>query len=117
MWHIHISGIQFNNMILIGAFRFTGLSKYELMWEKNSFRKPAGEAFGMRELFEEEQEVYTLPQFREVPHEQAFDEIELLGFPLSSPFELIKEEPPEEIPAARLTAYEGKDRKSTRLNS
>src|SRR5690625_7667180 len=61
----------------------------------------------MRELFEEEQEVYTLPQFREVPHEQAFDEIELLGFPLSSPVELIKEEPPEEIPAARLTAYEG----------
>src|SRR5690625_7824995 len=64
----------------------------------------------MRELFEEEQEVYTLPQFREVPHEQAFDEIELLGFPLSSPFELIKEEPPKEIPAARLKAYEGKQK-------
>lgn len=108
MRRVHLSGIQLDILIRIGAFRFTGSSKYELMWEKNSFRKPTREFFGMRELFEEEQEVYTLPQFREVPHEQAFDEIELLGFPLSSPFELIKEQPSEEIPAARLTAYEGK---------
>lgn len=110
---VHISRIQLDLLIRIGAFRFTGMSKYELMWEKNALQATETAVQGMRDLFESEREVFTLPRFETVPHEQAFDEIELLGFPLSSPFDLINEDElsaqvlERECPARELKQREG----------
>lgn len=110
---VHLPKIQLDLLIRIGAFRFTGLNKYELMWEKNAFRTTDRAVSGVGDLFESERETFTLPRFEVVPHEQAFDEIELLGFPLSSPFELVnKAEVPDrvlkqECPAQDLIAREG----------
>ena len=89
---------QLDLLIRIGAFRFTGMNKYELMWEKNSVFNPGHrESVGLPCLFESEHEQFQLPTMTEVQYEQAFDELELLGFPLMSPFSLVEEALPERI--------------------
>ena len=84
-----ISREQLEILIRIGAFRFSGMNKYALMWEKNAVHNPQIKAHHLSTMFEPEAEEYDLPILEEGDHEQAFDEIELLGFPLCSPFELI----------------------------
>ncbi len=87
---IHILPDQLEILIRIGAFRFTGLNKYELMWEKNAVYNPKTKLNGTGFLFKEEQEQFQLPILVEGPFDQAFDELELLGFLLQSPFDLIE---------------------------
>jgi DNA polymerase III alpha subunit len=81
-------------LIRMGAFRFTGRSKKELLWEAHLLcqgnAKPVGP---LPALFGEEDLGYTqevcLPELSpEHELENAYDEIELLGFPLLSPFAL-----------------------------
>jgi DNA polymerase III alpha subunit len=86
---VDIGREQLDLLIRIGAFRFTGLNKYELMWEKNAVFNPLVKHNGTGFLFESDKENFSLPTLREGPHDQAFDEIELLGFPLSDPFKLL----------------------------
>ena len=86
---INISKEQLELLIRVGAFRFTGLNKYALMWEKNAVHNPEVKYNGSGHLFGMESEEYDLPILQETKSEQAFDEIELLGFPLCSPFELL----------------------------
>jgi len=86
---IKISKEQLEILIRIGAFRFTGLNKYQLMWEKNAVFNPSATLVHTQTIFELEPDDYELPILDEIPHEQAFDEIEILGFPLCSPFDLL----------------------------
>jgi DNA-directed DNA polymerase III PolC len=96
-------------LIRIGAFRFTGMNKYELMWEKNAVYSPmTKQVQHSAALFEVDTEDYELPVMEEGKHEQAFDEIELLGFPLCSPFDLLKDEIKGDILAKDLKRYMGK---------
>ncbi len=78
-------------LIFIGAFRFTGKPKNELLVEARLLLiqfKP--ETRGML-LIEEPQQEYQLPELKRSVFEDAFDEIELLGFSVScSPFDLLK---------------------------
>jgi len=78
-------------LIFIGAFRFTGKPKNELLVEARLLLiqfKP--ETRGML-LLEEPQQEYQLPELKRSVFEDAFDEIELLGFSVScSPFDLLK---------------------------
>jgi hypothetical protein len=60
------------------------------MWEKNAVHNPEVKHNGSGHLFGIESEEYDIPILEESIHEQAFDEIELLGFPLCSPFELLE---------------------------
>lgn len=105
---IDISKEQLEILIRISAFRFTGLNKYELMWEKNAVHNPAVKLEASQALFEGEVETFSLPQLEEGKYEQAFDEIELLGFPLCSPFDLIKTQRKENVLANQMTSYLGK---------
>lgn len=87
---VSITPAQLDILIRIGAFRFTGLKKSELLWEKSRvLSKEAGS--GAQLLFPDESDAYPLPVLTENPSDQAFDEIELLGFPLCSPFDLLDE--------------------------
>lgn len=96
-------------LIRIGAFRFTGMNKYELMWEKNAVFAPMTKQVQYSAaLFEVDTEDYELPVMEEGKYEQAFDEIELLGFPLCSPFDLLKDEINGDILARDLKKYMGK---------
>ncbi len=95
-----VSSEQLVLLIRIGALRFTGSTKPELMWERNaamappSRRKRSGGPGATGALFAEAyEEDFELPSLREGRFDQAFDEIELLGFPLRSPFELLAEVP------------------------
>lgn len=107
---------QLDLLIRIGAFRFTGRNKYELMWDRVALMDPKGKWDGALSLFktgksevgsgngnqstadEEGRELFPPSPFRLPPSdsplptsfEQAFDEIELLGFPLCSPFDLLE---------------------------
>jgi DNA polymerase-3 subunit alpha len=94
---------QIEILIRIGAFRFTGMNKYALMWEKNALYNPMVKQAQYASLFEMEEEEYDLPILQEGNHDQAFDEIELLGFPLCSPFELVAKKYKCEILAKDLT--------------
>ncbi|SEH31499.1 DNA polymerase III subunit alpha [Chryseobacterium culicis] len=78
-------------LIFIGAFRFTGKPKNELLVEARILLvnfKP--ENRGLM-LIEEPVQEFKLPQLKREQFEDAFDEIELIGFPVScSPFDLLQ---------------------------
>lgn len=100
---------QLEILIRIGAFRFTGMNKYELMWEKNAVYRPVSQYTGtLPTLFAAEPNSFTLPVLQEGPYEQAFDEIELLGFPLCSPFELIAVKIEGDITTDAMKSHENK---------
>ncbi|MEY2948996.1 MAG: hypothetical protein RLZZ248_197 [Bacteroidota bacterium] len=101
---VHIGAEQLEILIRIGAFRFIGKKKYELMWEKNALMRSYCSTNNIGNLFEERTANWQLPVdvFEEHPLDQHFDEIELLGFTLCSPFELL--EPNSISPKILLTA-------------
>ncbi len=81
---------QIRLLIRIGAFRFTGKSKQKLLWESmlyfsNQKVKPTTTI----DLFDTEPGDYPLPPLQRNDMEDAFDELELLGFPLCDPFKLL----------------------------
>lgn len=83
---------QLRIMIRIGAFRFTGRSKKELLWDIHLHMNAGARRTEVKtSLFEEEpEEAWTLPEFTHSETEDALDEIELLGFELSSPFQRLR---------------------------
>ncbi|MBK9043722.1 MAG: DNA polymerase III subunit alpha [Saprospiraceae bacterium] len=105
---VDISKEQLEILIRIGAFRFTGLNKYELMWEKNAVHNPLIKHVHCATFFDVEPENYALPVLSETEHEQSFDEIELLGFPLCNPFDLLVTKFRGEITASRMKDCIGK---------
>lgn len=78
-------------LIFVGAFRFTGKQKHELLIEARFILGKHKVAFKHATLLDEPQKNYQLPKIERNPFEDAFDEIEILGFPVSfSPFELLQ---------------------------
>jgi len=87
---VHIAPTQLDLLIRIGAFRFTGLKKSALLWEKSRVLTPES-GMGINLLFTDEADTVQLPTLEDGPFDQAFDELELLGFPLCSPFDLLED--------------------------
>ncbi|WP_024480754.1 DNA polymerase III subunit alpha [Cellulophaga baltica] len=87
-----ISIEQLAILIRIGAFKFTGLAKNELHWQGifkiNALKKRSGNP----SLFKPKHKQFELPKLEHSWVEEAYDQIELLGFPLYSYFDLISEE-------------------------
>lgn len=79
-------------LIRLGALRFTGKTKKQLLWEVHNHlgmqktkREPTAE------LFRLPVKPLALPELPDDPVESAYQELELLGFPLSVPmFDLLK---------------------------
>lgn len=81
---------QLRILIRLGAFRFTGKNKQQLLWESLLyFSKAKAKPTTTVELFDTEPREYPLPELKRNVLEDAFDEIELLGFPLCNPFDLL----------------------------
>ncbi len=99
---VKITTDQIDILIRIGAFRFTEMNKYELMWEKNAVFNPKVQYESTATLFEDAVERYELPTLEESPYDQAFDEIELLGFSIQTPFFLLGKPPQKHLITARL---------------
>jgi DNA polymerase-3 subunit alpha len=82
---------QIRILIRIGAFRFTGKDKQRLLWESMLFFSEVKVRIPTTaHLFEDsEPKEYPMPAFERNDVEDAFDEIELLGFSLRDPFQLL----------------------------
>ena len=94
---VHIGIEQLTLLIRIGAFRFTGIAKQTLLWEAHHMlkgHKASAVPAIMPSLFKGtiSSHDYKVPLLEQSALERAFDEIELLGFPLADPF-LLADEP------------------------
>jgi DNA-directed DNA polymerase III PolC len=78
-------------LIRVGALRFTGKSKKELLWEVHLMMGQKSKPSNNAELFQIEKKNYAMPALINTDLENAYHELELLGFPLSmSMFDLLK---------------------------
>lgn len=96
-------------LIKIGALRFTGFSKKELLWDIHNqlgikaLKKP------ITELFKLPPKQYQMPELLDEPLEDAYQELELLGYPLTmSMFDLLKTQYRGNILAKDLINHIGK---------
>jgi DNA-directed DNA polymerase III PolC len=80
---------QIRILIRMGAFRFSGKNKQALLWEAMLFYSSAKLKNKSAQLFDTSPKEYPLPVLTRNSIEDAFDEIELLGFPLCDPFQLL----------------------------
>jgi DNA polymerase III alpha subunit len=78
-------------LIRLGAFRFTGKTKAELLWEVHMLIGRPVAVAKTRPMFQPQERKFQLPRFEQLPLADAYDEIELLGFPVTlSPFEMLE---------------------------
>lgn len=97
-------------LIFIGAFRFTGKPKHELLIEARFLLAGEKQNYKHLTLLDEPKKEYKLPEVVRHPYEDAFDEIEILGFPVSvSPFDLLQTKYRGTVMAKDLTKYHKKE--------
>ncbi len=99
---------QLTLLIRINAFRFTGKNKRELLWEAHFKLNPNDKAVEQAKLFSSPRKSFKLPKLQLDDYEDAFDQMELLGFSLYDPFMLLKDEVGSTILASELPKYLGK---------
>ena len=80
-------------LIRIGAFRWFGEGKKELLWKAHLMVNGRKMQPVMSEIFEIEEVNYSLPTLLHSDLEDAYDEYELLGFPLQSPYKMLYQKP------------------------
>lgn len=105
MKRVSISLDQVSLLVRIGAFRFTGKDKKALLWHAHFLLGNTGKSYGKSSLFDPPVKKYVLPAIEHEEIEDVYDEIELLGFPLVSPFGLLQERPQGCTPATQLPRY------------
>ena len=101
---------QLNILISIGAFRFTGKNKKQLLWEANFLQKknkthlPAS-----RSLFNEPPVKFSLPELLDDPLDDIYDEMEILGFALRNPFEMVDDDATKYVLATEIPKHLGRE--------
>ncbi len=106
---VEISLEQLIILIRINAFRSFNSDKKKLLWEAHFLLGGAKKSAPVSDLFRTTPKKMTLPELEHNRHENAVDEIEILGFPLSSPFELVPNLPEGTILAEELPNNIGKE--------
>ncbi len=100
---------QLNTLVSVGAFRFSGKTKKQLLWEANFLQKKHQPALHMGQaLFEEPPLEFQLPELTDLPLDDLYDEMEILGFALSNPFALVNDDPAKYISAREVEKHTGK---------
>ncbi len=92
-------------LIRVGAFNSINKNKKELLWEIYSLINPQKEKNTSKELFEIKTSKWELPELTSNRFDDAFDEIELLGFSLGAPTELLKDKLPVTLRAKELNNH------------
>lgn len=104
---IGIEGLQI--LIFGGAFRFTGKSKNELALQARMLLGKHTMKVAEPTLFYEAPKHFKLPELKRSPFEDAFDELELLGFMTSyTPFDLLQTDFRGDLQGEEMLKYEGK---------
>ncbi len=107
---VNITIEQLQILIRVGAFNFTGRKKRELLWDIHITPAKQGVLQSNKIIFEEYHEKYfNLPELYQHPHEDALDEIELLGFPLCNPFILLENAPSDTCVVRQFPEFLGKN--------
>lgn len=89
-------------LIRIGAFRAFGVSRKQLLWRAHYRLYKAPPKSNQEGLFVAPVQEFVLPDLEEHKMEEVFDQLDLLGFPLCNPFDLLSEPIPRHIPAAQI---------------
>lgn len=110
MNRVSISIDQLRLLIRANAFRFTTRTKQQLLWDIHSVIGSEKKTRVETGLFEPGQKIFQLPELYYNKIDDVWDEIEILGFPLCSPFELLASPltPPQnrgEVPIANNNSY------------
>jgi len=82
---------QVKILLRIGAFRFSKKNKKELMWEAHWLLNKKKPEVVTEKLFREKPKEFALPVLDYDAAEDAYEQMELLGFMLCSPFDLVAE--------------------------
>ncbi|WP_338398248.1 DNA polymerase III subunit alpha [Persicobacter psychrovividus] len=101
---------QLELLIRIDAFRFTGHSPQQLQWKKGLCLRPNKPKVATGLLFASEmaqEQKYELPTLEQEGNEGFFEQLDLLGFPLSSPFDILRTSFRGDFPAIDLVKYQG----------
>ncbi|WP_192820862.1 DNA polymerase III subunit alpha [Rufibacter sp. LB8] len=92
----------------VQALRFTGQGKKTLLWEAHLQLGHKVAAHGSELLFQAPVKTFTLPTLCHTLVEDAYDEMELLGFPVSCTyFEMLQTQERGDVPAKDLLAFVG----------
>ncbi|OBX22339.1 MULTISPECIES: DNA polymerase III subunit alpha [Bizionia] len=97
-----ISIEQLTILIRIGAFNFTEIPKSELLWNAIFKINSSKAKTPQKQLFKPNHKAFTLPKLNSSWIEDAYDQMELLGFPLCNYFDLINEPIREHIKAKNM---------------
>ncbi|GAA4792232.1 DNA polymerase III subunit alpha [Olivibacter ginsenosidimutans] len=96
-------------LIRLGALRFTGRTKKALLWDVYNYLGQTTRPNNHSELFAVPVKNYKMPDLPDELLESAYQELELLGYPLSlSMFDLLKTDYRGDVKADNLIRYEGK---------
>lgn len=87
-------------IIRCGGFRFTGKGGKQLQWEAHFLLGHVRKGQEEATLFTPDISRFKLPEFEHNELETAFDQIELFGFPLVSPFRLLTPEAARQLQGA-----------------
>ena len=90
---------QVSILIRSGALRFAGLDKKTLLWKAHFILGNSKARKPVPELFNVEPRPIEIPKLDSLEQEDAFDEMELLGTPLCSPFDLLRNPPVDRVRA------------------
>ncbi len=105
---VPISIEQISILIKTNAFRFTGVNKRELLWEAHLKISKVSFEEHIMTLFKTEKINYKTPKLSSTFLENAFDDIELLDFPLCNPFDLLQNPSKHPLKATQLPDYVNK---------
>jgi len=93
---------QTNILIRIGALRFTGKTKRELLWQTHFYYNKTKRKNGGKSIFENTIRKFDFPDLERDALEDAYDELALLGFPLCNPFLLMEKKYEQNTTASQL---------------
>lgn len=96
-------------LIKAGALRFTKKGKPQLLWEAHSLVSKKSDTMQTAKLFSPPVKEFKLPKLTHTPLEDAYDEIELLGFPVSvNAFDMLQTSFRGEIMTRQMDNFIGK---------
>lgn len=100
---------QITILIRIDAFRFTGINKVQLLWKSKLLLGKSSSKPKENLLFAAPRRKFELPNLSQSELEDAYDEIEMLDFPVSlSAFDMLETKFRGEILAADMIKHVGK---------
>ncbi|WP_394907895.1 DNA polymerase III subunit alpha [uncultured Mesonia sp.] len=109
---LNVSIEQVSILINAGAFRFTGQSKYELLWQAhfqlstNPYQQQVNR--WQQKLFVNPTKKYELPALEQNFLSDAYDQMHLLGFHVYHPFQLLQHKISSKLGVRHFSSWAGK---------